>query len=454
MAASSLHRRRRRRLQRLIVEIAVAALCVSATVGTALGAAPVEDLKRTEQELQRRETERRQLDERAAKLEEERLWLSAQMVALADETRLREVELAEIESALETLRAEEADKAAAMEAEQTRLAALLAALQRAARVPPEAALIRPEAPADALRSALVLRDLVPAFRHEAALLARGLEQLAEVRRRLEEQRAAAAAAAQDLAARARQIAVLAAKRETLARQTDAERHAAAQRVARLGAQAGDLRQLMERVEQDRRAAAAQAAKREAERQENERRVAQAQEAARLEAEQEAQRREAEKKESERKAAEAERKARQLAESQAAALGAGGLRRPAAGRVAVRFGQSDRTGGESRGLTIAGRAGSAVVSPSSGSIMYAGPFRNFGLILIVEHGNGYHSLLAGLGRIDVAVGRHVAAGEPLGTLPEQDENGDAARDLYFELRNNGRPVDPERGFGDKQGKGHG
>lgn len=442
-----LTRRRRATLPLLAV---LAAACAF----PALAVEPAADLKKTEQELQRRETERRQLDERAARLEEERLWLSAQMVALADETRLREIELAEIESALATLRAEEADKAAAMEMEQARLAALLAALQRAARVPPEAALIRPEAPADALRSALVLRDLVPAFRHEAALLARGLEQLAEVRRQLEEQRVRAAAAAQDLEARVRQIAVLAAKRETLARQTDAERHAAAQRVARLGAQAGDLRQLMEKVEQERRAAAAQAAKREAERQENDRRVALAQEAARLEAEQEAQRREAEKKESERKAAEAERKARQLAESQAAALGVGGLRRPAAGRVAVRFGRPDRSGGESRGLTITGRAGSAVVSPSSGSIMYAGPFRNFGLILIVEHGNGYHSLLAGLGRIDVNVGRHVAAGEPLGTLPEPDENGETARDLYFELRNNGRPVDPERGFGDKQGKGHG
>lgn len=87
-------------------------------------------------------------------------------------------------------------------------------------------------------------------------------------------------------------------------------------------------------------------------------------------------------------------------------------------------------------------------------MYAGPFRNFGLILIVEHGNGYHSLLAGLGRIDVSVGRHVVAGEPLGALPGPGEADGDVRELYFELRSNGRPVDPERGFADKQGKGHG
>lgn len=451
-----------------------------------LFANPADDLKRAEQELQRREAERRQLEERAAKLEEERLWLSAQLVALADEARALDGELGEIENSLETLAGEEAEKTAAMAAEQGRLAELLAALQRLARIPPEAAIARPQAPLDALRSALVLRDLAPAVRREAARLAHALEQLAEVRRQLEDQRSRAAAARQDLAARAQQINMLAGRREALARQTDAERAAAAQRAARLSSQAADLRQLMERVEQERRAAAAAAQKRETERLENERRVAEAQAAAKaaedarraaekiateklaaekLAAEklaaqkqetekQEALRKEAERKESERKTAEAERQARRSAESPAAALGSSGLRRPASGRVAARFGQTDRSGAESRGLSIAGRAGAPVVSPASGSIMYAGPFRNFGLILIVEHGNGYHSLLAGLGRIDVSVGRHVVAGEPLGALPGPGEADGDVRELYFELRSNGRPVDPERGFADKQGKGHG
>lgn len=433
---------------------------------------PADELKQTEQELRRREDERRQLEDRAAKLEEERLWLSAQLVALADEARLRDAELSEIQSALDALADEEAEKAAAMAAERGRLAELLAALQRLARIPPEAALARPQAPLDALRSALALRDLTPALRREAARLARALEQLAEVRRQLEDQRARVAAARQDLDARAQQIAMLAGRREALARQTDAERQATAQRAARLTAQAADLRQLMERIEHERRSAAAAAQKRETERLENERRVAEAQAAARAAAEdararealaeaarqdaekKEAEKKEAEKKESERKTAEAERRTRQMAESSAALLGSSGLRRPAAGRVTARFGQTDRQGAESRGVSIAGRAGASVVSPSSGSIMYAGPFRNFGLILIVEHGNGYHSLLAGLGRIDVSVGRHVVAGEPLGALPGPGDADGDVRELYFELRSNGRPVDPERGFADKQGKGHG
>lgn len=443
-------------------------ICAAVFFAAPAGATPpADELKQTEQELRRREDERRQLEDRAAKLEEERLWLSAQLVALADEARLRDAELAEIQSALDALADEEAEKAAAMAAERGRLAELLAALQRLARIPPEAALARPQAPLDALRSALALRDLTPALRREAARLARALEQLAEVRRQLEDQRARVAAARQDLDARAQQIAMLAGRREALARQTDAERQATAQRAARLTAQAADLRQLMERIEHERRSAAAAAQKRETERLENERRVAEAQAAARAAAEeararealaeaarQDAEKKEAEKKESERKTAETERRTRQMAESSAALLGSSGLRRPAAGRVTARFGQTDRQGAESRGVSIAGRAGASVVSPSSGSIMYAGPFRNFGLILIVEHGNGYHSLLAGLGRIDVSVGRHVVAGEPLGALPGPGDADGDVRELYFELRSNGRPVDPERGFADKQGKGHG
>ncbi|WP_245986647.1 murein hydrolase activator EnvC family protein [Azospirillum thermophilum] len=90
-----------------------------------------------------------------------------------------------------------------------------------------------------------------------------------------------------------------------------------------------------------------------------------------------------------------------------------------------------------------------MAPQAGSIMFAGPFKGYGQILIVEHGNGYHSLIAGLGRIDTAVGKRVAAGEPVGLMP-----ADGSPDLYFELRRNGQPINPQRGFGAPEGKGQG
>lgn len=412
-----------------LVLLALLATALPATAAPPPVADPAAALKDAERELEQRRRQQHELEERARQLEEERRWLSGQLVGLADQARRREEELADVAARLTRLGDDERRQTAALDAGRARLAALLAALQRLARMPPEAALLQPAAPADALRAALVLRDMAPALRAEAESASAALTRLTALRKQLEDGRRDAQAARQDIAAREQQIVQLAARRETLARQTDAERQGTEQRLARLAAQAGDLRQLLERIEQERRTA---------------------------------EKKFPEKKESERKSPEAqtapELQAESRPESRVAALGDGGLRRPAIGRLTARFGQTDQLGAASRGLTIAARPGSVVVAPYSGSIMYAGPFRSFGLILIVDHGNGYHSLLAGLGRIDVGVGRQVAAGEPLGTAPEPDDaagdGGDGGRDIYFELRAHGRPVDPERGFADKQGKGHG
>jgi murein hydrolase activator len=81
----------------------------------------------------------------------------------------------------------------------------------------------------------------------------------------------------------------------------------------------------------------------------------------------------------------------------------------------------------------------VVAPDSGRVLFSGPFRGYGLILIIEHTGGYHSLLAGLGRIDATVGRTVEAGEPVGTMGHDPDRNPS---LYFELRRSGQPTNPQ------------
>ena len=83
----------------------------------------------------------------------------------------------------------------------------------------------------------------------------------------------------------------------------------------------------------------------------------------------------------------------------------------------------------------------VTAPFDGRVVYAGPFRADGLILIIRHGDGYHSLLAGLGRAEVSLGQWVLAGEPVGVMPDAAEPGSDGV-FYFELRRDGRPVDPQ------------
>ncbi len=441
--------------------------------------APNDALKRVEQELQADKQRQKHLERQSVAQQKDLDELRGQLIGLADQARAQERALDALESSLAGLEAEERERSARLDGERQQIASLLGALQRLARVPPEAALARPDSPVDTLRSALLLREMVPTLRARADALAAALTALSDTRDKLVAQRAKALVTRNALAAKQDDMAHLVARREDLSRQTEEERLQVAQRMGALAGQATDLRQLMERVEAERRAAAEAAARREAERKEMERkeaerRLAEQREAERkLLAQKEAERKEAERKLAELRAAEQkaaalkaaeEQRAKEQAAKQAAREAAeqalarrapdgppsvAGMTLPAGGRVITRFGDADRFGATSRGVTVQTRGGATVVAPQSGSIMFAGPFKGYGLILIVEHGNGYHSLIAGLGRIDTAVGKRVATGEPVAVMP-----ADGAPDLYFELRRNGQPINPQRGFGVPEGKGQG
>jgi len=113
--------------------------------------------------------------------------------------------------------------------------------------------------------------------------------------------------------------------------------------------------------------------------------------------------------------------------------------PISGTIAQRFGAAAATAGApaSLGLSIAALPGGVAVAPFDGRVIYAGQFRNLGLVLIIRHGGLYHSLLAGLARIDIKADQWVLAGEPVGAMPEGFGGA-----LYFELRRDDRPVDPQ------------
>ena len=112
--------------------------------------------------------------------------------------------------------------------------------------------------------------------------------------------------------------------------------------------------------------------------------------------------------------------------------------PTDGRLVGRFGADAGGGLTSKGITLAASSGSSVVAPYDGHIAYAGSFRGYGRVLIIDHGEGYHSLLAGLEDSDGTVGQWVLAGEPIGAIAA---NADADPMLYVEFWHDGEPVDP-------------
>ena len=120
--------------------------------------------------------------------------------------------------------------------------------------------------------------------------------------------------------------------------------------------------------------------------------------------------------------------------------------PASGRHVIRFGENTQLGSRSPGLAISTRPGAQITSPSDGWVLFAGPFRSYGQLLIINAGDGYHILLTGLSRIDVQVGQFVLAAEPVGAMttvagPKTDGVSEGPV-LYVEFRKDGKPIDPD------------
>lgn len=108
--------------------------------------------------------------------------------------------------------------------------------------------------------------------------------------------------------------------------------------------------------------------------------------------------------------------------------------PVTGRTVTGFGALT-DGARTNGLALAPSAGAQVVAPAAGRVAFAGPFRGFDRIVIIEHPGGFTSLVTGLGRVDVAAGEELVAGAPLGVA------GGTGALVGFELRRAGRPVNP-------------
>ena len=118
--------------------------------------------------------------------------------------------------------------------------------------------------------------------------------------------------------------------------------------------------------------------------------------------------------------------------------------PVQGRLSIGFGQAGADGAASKGIHIETRPGAQVVSPCDGTILYAGPFRSYGQLLIIDPGGGYHVVIAGMDRIQVTQGQTILVGEPIATMGAETRSGEktAARPiLYVEFRRDQQTIDP-------------
>ncbi len=131
--------------------------------------------------------------------------------------------------------------------------------------------------------------------------------------------------------------------------------------------------------------------------------------------------------------------------------------PAQGRRLRNFGTADTYGGTAKGILIETRAAAQITAPCDGWVTFAHNLKNYGRVLIINAGGGYHVVLAGMDAIQVNIGQFVLAGEPVATmaapeLPGQSSGPPAKPSLYVEFRKDQRPIDPDPWWSSRVEKG--
>lgn len=360
-------------------------------------------LKEVEARIKREREAAAELQKRTAAIREEIRSLRDKLVKTAAATQTRESALTRQESELRVLEAREKAAAADFQKRQQQLAEILAALQRLSLRPPVTLASRSDDANDAVRTALVLRGLVPELERRAEMLKREIEAYGRLKEAVRARRGTVADADSALGRERQALMGLVEQKQALLKETEDEQAANRARLEALTKEAETLRDLMAKLRQEK----------------------------------------AKPEPAPRTAALTEPPKGKI---RSFAAFRGKLTLPATGSVTPRFGSEEKLGEFSKGMMIAARRGAQAVAPFDGQIVFAGPFRGYGRILIIEHRDGYHSLIVGLARIDASVKQWVLAGEPVGIVGEHESQG---AQLYVEIRHNGRPIDPAHWFPPRQ-----
>ncbi len=282
-----------------------------------------------------------------------------------------------------------------LESDQQSISRLILALQRIKRVPPEALIVKPGAPLETAQSAMLMSNIIPTLYKESEKLKENLKALKTLSSELKSERRKALKISQSMKDEHTKLSVLIDRRQNLYKKTNKNLQEQQAHIEKISTQAKNLNELVKKLEEDKKR---------------------------------------------KKTREQSRKAI-MASVTRAIPGSNKSQMPISGIVTLKYNQKDSFGAPSKGIEIAGRGGALIVAPMSGIIRFAGAFKNYGNMIILEHAGGYHSLIAGLEKIDTVVGLNVSSGEPLGYLHYASDAQSPV--LYYELRFNGTPINPAK-----------
>jgi septal ring factor EnvC (AmiA/AmiB activator) len=396
-------------------------------------------LDETQQQLHTSREQEQGLAQDIATLAAERARLNSELIEAAARVQASEAKLSETEGKLAELTDQVTVIRTSITERKVAIVKMLSAMQRIGRTPPPAFVTRRDDALAMVRSAMLLAEVFPELKYQADNLSRELDGLVTLENGIREQRDAEKGETDRLAEeRGRADQLLEEKRIKLAQsQTELSQvRLAAQEQA---AAVGDLNELIQKL--DEQIAKAEVAQYDAELAAEKALRAKQQQALATPGNESV----VEIKPDSTKVAFASPDRMKPAIPFDSAKGS--LTLPAQGKRIKRFGDADEAGGTIKGITLQTRPEARITAPSDGWVVYAGPFRSYGQLLILNTGGGYHVLLAGMSRIDASLGQFVLTGEPVAVMgaPEttsQGSNENSPPVLYVEFRKDGKPIDPD------------
>jgi septal ring factor EnvC (AmiA/AmiB activator) len=382
-------------------------------------------IKQREQELEAARAQQKGAAELQQKLKadiaaigQDRSKLNQQLIDIAAQVRGVETRIGDAEARLRPLDGREQQIRASMDSRRSEIVEVLAALQRAGRRTPPALLVRPEDALQSLRTAMLLGSVVPELRGRAEKLAGDLSELVTLRKTIATERDRLAVDRDKLREDQTRLAALVDERQRKQSAVEKDMEAEGARAITLSKQVDTLQGLIAKMEQDLKSAAKAAA------------TANLQGAP-----------------AGKPNLGALKDPARLSPAIAFASARGLFALPVNGVKIREYGGSDGAGGVEKGISLAARAGAQVTTPCDGWVVYAGPFRSYGQLLILNAGGGYHVLIAGVERISVNIGQFVLTGEPVATMGTKSQvasilAANASQPvLYVEFRKDGTPIDP-------------
>lgn len=341
--------------------------------------------------------------------------LNQDLIDTAGRIRGVEAQVAATETRLKSLDGNELGIRKSLEGRRAVIGEVLAALQRIGHHPPPALIASPEDALQSVRTAMLLGAVLPEMRHEVEALANDLTNLLDVRKKIAGERDRLKTEVASLGDERTRMTALVGERQKQQAEREKALNAERARASQLAHQVDNLKDLITKLEQG--LDPATRAAREAGRGDK------------------------------RSAMSALRDPGRLAPAVSFASLRGQVPIPVNGVKLKEFGVPDGVGGVEKGVSIATRTGAQVTAPADGWVVYAGPFRSYGQLLILNAGNGYHILLAGMERISVDLGQFVLTGEPVAVMGNGSHiaailaTGSSQPVLYIEFRKDGVPVDP-------------